>query len=232
MKECKIVNIFFPFISPNDNTFCFQNIFVRKYLEQKMATKAAEDKNAESEESNPSKQQDKVSTGSVQHGKASLDASQHNEKIDDSNELDVRRGFFAKRRNNAAEVRPATSQRQKVITLNKTPECEQLSRPAFYSDLHGHTTSSTKLQPRAVAIPYSRFKKERFYDWPPDPTVSRATPIILHTDITVNDDSLSASIPDVPISDNEEDDVLDSSLREHRNSTGKPSSGIPEFISF
>ena len=51
-------------------------------------------------------------------------------------------------------------------------------RPPFSSDLHGQS-SSKKLAPRSVAIPYSRVRKERFYDWPPDPTVSRATPLQL-----------------------------------------------------
>lgn len=49
-------------------------------------------------------------------------------------------------------------------------------RPPFSSDLHGRS-SSKKLSPRSIAIPYSRVRKERFYDWPPDPTVSRATPL-------------------------------------------------------
>lgn len=197
-----------------------------------MVTKMTEDKLAETEESYPS-QQEKISTGNFQQGKTILDTTnQIKEKTEDNNELDVRRGFFTKRRNNTVEVRPVSSQRQKVNTSNKTTECEQLSRPAFYSGLHGQSTSSTKLQPRAVAIPYSRFKKERFYDWPPDPTVSRATPIILQADRMENDDSLSASVPDVPLSDHEEEDALDASLREHRNSTGKASSGLPEYVIF
>lgn len=48
-------------------------------------------------------------------------------------------------------------------------------RPAFYA----HTKPTRRTQvPRDVAVPYFRFRKERFYDWPPDPTVSRATPLI------------------------------------------------------
>jgi hypothetical protein len=218
---------------PLTNNIVFQNIFVRKYLERKIDAKAAEEKSSDSEAINPSAQQEKASSGNVDNGKISVDTtSQNKEKNEDNNEVDVRRGFFAKRRNHAVEVRPVTSQRQKGSTSNKVPDCEHLSRPAFYSGLHGQATSSTKLQPRAVAIPYSRFKKERFYDWPPDPTVSRATPIILQTDIVEKDDSLSASVLDVPISDHEEDDVLDLSLRQHHASESKPSSGIPEFIVF
>ena len=49
-------------------------------------------------------------------------------------------------------------------------------RPAFYA--HNRPTRRTQV-PRDVAVPYFRFRKDRFYDWPPDPTVSRATPILL-----------------------------------------------------
>lgn len=198
-----------------------------------MATKADEEKHVDTEECKTCDQlENKVSTGSFRLGKSDLDTTnQIKEKIDDNIEVDVRRGFFAKRRNNAAEVRPQQPQRQKGTSLPKNQDCPSLSRPAFFSG-HGQTTSNTKLLPRAVAIPYSRFRKERFYDWPPDPTVSRATPIILHLDNTENDDSLSASIPDRPVSDHEEDDILDSSLREHHKCTEKESSGIPEYIMF
>lgn len=50
-------------------------------------------------------------------------------------------------------------------------------RPVFSSTIQGAVTGR-KIQPRSVAVPYSRFKKDRFFDWPPDPTVSRATPLI------------------------------------------------------
>jgi hypothetical protein len=50
-------------------------------------------------------------------------------------------------------------------------------RPPFSS--YRQAVSGKKLPPRAVVIPYSRLMKTRFYDWPPDPTVSRATPIML-----------------------------------------------------
>ena len=48
-------------------------------------------------------------------------------------------------------------------------------RPAFYA--HTKPTRRTQI-PRDVAVPYFRFRKERFFDWPPDPTVSRATPLL------------------------------------------------------
>jgi hypothetical protein len=49
------------------------------------------------------------------------------------------------------------------------------ARPAFSTQ---HNSSRKKgLRPREVAVPYSKLRKDRFFDWPPDPTVSRATPI-------------------------------------------------------
>jgi hypothetical protein len=63
------------------------------------------------------------------------------------------------------------------------PEEEELNeaelyhspRPAFYA--HTRPTRRTQV-PRDVAVPYFRFRKDRFFDWPPDPTVSRATPLL------------------------------------------------------
>lgn len=46
--------------------------------------------------------------------------------------------------------------------------------------------------PRGVIIPYSRLRKERFYDWPPDPSVSRATPLAKK----ISFDQVNLPIPD------------------------------------
>jgi hypothetical protein len=55
-------------------------------------------------------------------------------------------------------------------------ELYQSPRPAFCANARG--TKRTQV-PRDVAVPYFRFRKDRFYDWPPDPTVSRATPLLV-----------------------------------------------------
>jgi hypothetical protein len=165
----------------------------------------------------------------------SLDISNHTkEKLDDST-AEARRGFFTKRRNNATESRMTTTPRRPSAAHSSKPVEERVSleRPAFHSDLHGQSTSSSKLQPRAVAIPYSRFKKERFYDWPPDPTVSRATPIVLYPTVpTDNDDSLSASVPHLPISDHDEHAEFNSSLRRRHSANVQRASDIPDSIIF
>lgn len=87
-----------------------------------------------------------------------------------------RRGFFSKFRS-AKEAKGLTKRGSFVVdSFNENEKSDGQGRPAFHSALHGHSSSNKKLEPRAVAIPYSRIKKDRFYDWPPDPTVSRATP--------------------------------------------------------
>lgn len=59
-------------------------------------------------------------------------------------------------------------------------EPEFVERPPFAPN--HHLSASKKVQPRSVVIPYSRVKKDRFFDWPPDPTVSRATPLPFRTE--------------------------------------------------
>lgn len=76
-----------------------------------------------------------------------------------------RRGFFG-RKKQLRSVRRADSAESNEIKSD---------RPAF--SVMNNVIVSNRKQSRAVAIPYSRLRKERFYDWPPDPTVSRATPL-------------------------------------------------------
>jgi len=87
-----------------------------------------------------------------------------------------RRGFFSKFRS-AKEAKGQSKRGSSgVDSFSEKETSDREERPAFHSALHGQASSNKKLEPRAVAIPYSRIKKDRFYDWPPDPTVSRATP--------------------------------------------------------
>jgi hypothetical protein len=52
-------------------------------------------------------------------------------------------------------------------------------RPAFTGAMRHPKASKVPLEPREVVVPYCRIRTERFYFWPPDPTVSRATPVAL-----------------------------------------------------
>ena len=82
-------------------------------------------------------------------------------------------------------------------------------RPAFYA--HTRPTRRTQV-PRDVAVPYFRFKKDRFFDWPPDPTVSRATPLLAPGGTAAQDSGDSGGIPEESThrnhqSSNDDDDV-------------------------
>lgn len=80
------------------------------------------------------------------------------------------------------------------------------SRMAFSTS--GPSVITKKMPCRAVVVPYARLKKDRFYDWPPDPTVSRATPVPIYEALH-DDDSMTLSIPDVPMEDDDYDEDED-----------------------
>jgi len=86
-------------------------------------------------------------------------------------------------------------------------ELYQSPRPAFSANARGTKRSQI---PRDVAVPYFRFRKDRFYDWPPDPTVSRATP--LHT-VVEHDDALDFQQHDNDFGEPDIHDTLDESIR-------------------
>ena len=82
-------------------------------------------------------------------------------------------------------------------------------RPAFY----GYNKPTRRnVIPRDVAVPYFRFRKDRFYDWPPDPLVSRATPM-LQTSSTPFDDDLNFS---THRSRDEDGDAYTTAMRQRR----------------
>ena len=77
------------------------------------------------------------------------------------------------------------------------------SRVAF-STTGSSTTGSKRMPSRAVVVPYNRLKKDRFWQWPPDPTVSRANPIPLFESLN-EDDSMTLSAPEVIMDEFDED---------------------------
>ena len=76
-------------------------------------------------------------------------------------------------------------------------------RPAFYA--HTRPTRRTQV-PRDVAVPYFRFKKDRFFDWPPDPTVSRATPLLAPGGAVAQDSGDSGGMSEESTHRNQSDD--------------------------
>jgi hypothetical protein len=76
------------------------------------------------------------------------------------------------------------------------------------------TSAKQRTAARAVVVPYSRLRKDRFWSWPPDPTVSRATPVPLFDSIH-EDDSMTLSGPE-PTMDEFDDDENKSPMRQRR----------------
>jgi hypothetical protein len=70
-------------------------------------------------------------------------------------------------------------------------------RPAFIGVARHPKSSKVPLEPREVVVPYTRIRTERFYYWPPDPTVSKATPIALLENGFVQEISIPAPDEDV-----------------------------------
>ena len=147
-----------------------QNIAVRKYLERRANRKEQEEK--EDKEREALKAQLKINDPL---GLAQPQTQQSNSSITSSSK---------KEENGGKKKRIWGLNRRKENELNlqsheiKEAEMFHSPRPAFFA----HTKPSKRTQvPRDVAVPYFRFRKDRFYDWPPDPTVSRATPMSLMT---------------------------------------------------
>ena len=113
---------------------------------------------------------------------------------------DVLRGFFSrKKRCKSGESTALVSEINESFGSNY----EEKKRPAFTSQTQGQFPDKKKIHPRAVVVPYCRVKKDRFYDWPPDPTVSRATPISM----LLQSESPDLSIPEIILPNNAEPGV-------------------------
>jgi len=145
-----------------------QNIAVRKYLERRANRREQEEK--EEKEREALKAQLKINDplGLVQS-----QLQQSNMSVTSSSKTKEESGGKKKRiwglnRKKEDEVAQQSDE-------TKEAEMFHSPRPAFFA----HTKPSKRTQvPRDVAVPYFRFRKDRFYDWPPDPTVSRATPML------------------------------------------------------
>lgn len=140
----------------------WQNIAVRKYLERRAKEKEHDEKEAKEREKFLEKTKD--GEGSVyvppqlQQAKA---AAEDPSVTKGKKKKGWGRSRKGKDENAEEEVNEAD--------LYHSP------RPAFFA--HTRPTRRTAV-PRDVAVPYFRFRKDRFYYWPPDPTVSRATPLL------------------------------------------------------
>lgn len=139
-----------------------QNIFLRKKFEQKEEVKVEEapevETDAMSNSGTISDDGKKVSRRRRQNPLAKL--KEHRQKK------------LAEKQELQKDGLPASLTTSLADLERSTPSLD--NRQPFAA-----TTKATKKQvePREIVVPYTRFRKERFFDWPPNPTVARATPV-------------------------------------------------------
>lgn len=149
-----------------------QNIAVRKYLERRANRREQEEK--EEKEREALKAQFKVcdpqrlTESQLQQPKMS--SANDSIKSEDKGGKKKRIWGFSRKKEEQVDLQEGEI---KEVEMFHSP------RPAFIA--HSKSTKRAQQVPRDVAVPYFRFRKDRFYDWPPDPTVSRATPMVVTT---------------------------------------------------
>lgn len=157
-----------------------QNIAVRKYLERRANRREREEKEEKEREALKSqlKIDDPLGLAQSQLQQSSDPSANSNKKNEDSGGKKKRIWGRSRRKEDEAT--------QENDEMNEA-EMFHSPRPAFFA----HVKPNRRTQvPRDVAVPYFRFRKDRFYDWPPDPTVSRATPMITTTHFDSDEDSV------------------------------------------
>jgi hypothetical protein len=172
-----------------------QNIAVRKYLERRANRREREEKEEKEREALKAqlKINDPMGMAQPQLQQSSNSIASSSKKNEDNSGKKKR--IWSLNRKKEDEI----GQESDEI---KEAEMFHSPRPAFFA----HTKPSKRTQvPRDVAVPYFRFRKDRLYDWPPDPTVSRATPMIAMTRF-----------------DGDEDDEMYESMGNYNGSLGSP----------
>jgi hypothetical protein len=144
-----------------------QNIAVRKYLERR----AREREQQEREEKEKEVLKAQLASSQAEGQSQLIQQTAKNDKDDKD------QGDKGKKKRRWGRNRKKDEEDEAREAEMKEAEMFQSPRPAFFA----HKTPTRRTQvPRDVAVPYFRFRKDRFYDWPPDPTVSRATPLLAY----------------------------------------------------
>jgi hypothetical protein len=151
-----------------------KNILVRRYLE-KQATEIESKENETETEAGPTPHQ----TPELQTSNDDLQGEKVEQKSGARRGLQSRLARLKEKRDEKRRAKRGESPSAGADVSSDVNEASnELLRPAFSTQFNGKQ-SKKAAQPREIVVPYSRLRKERFYDWPPDPTVSRATPIAL-----------------------------------------------------
>lgn len=124
------------------------------------------------------------------HGKSPLEDSEHSTSIPLSTTPEVtplkdnrtQKGSLGRRQrlqNKIAQMKERRRLKKEGSSVSTEEPSPLPPRPAFTGATRHPKASKVPLEPREVVVPYTRIRTERFYYWPPDPSVSRATPVAL-----------------------------------------------------
>ena len=166
-----------------------QNLLVRFFLERKAAKKAREEADAKAK---AMKEADPYGYGYATNDNDNYGYGETHAPEKSAPAPPVR-----------GETRKNTTRRHRKGSGDVDPSFLVTARQPFSSEFYGATSPHKKMAPRSIAIPYSRLKKDRFYDWPPDPTVSKATPLSWMTgpeaeevsEISIPEDVMDQTVP-------------------------------------
>jgi hypothetical protein len=151
--------------------FALQNIAIRRYLERRAKEKEEEER----------KEREREKTLAAAEQRNSVLDTVPAQKLQAAPEKGEDKKEKSKLMKWGRSKKPTDEAEEQI----NEAELYQSPRPAFCANARG--TKRTQV-PRDVAVPYFRFRKDRFYDWPPDPTVSRATPMLSMASVSNEDD--------------------------------------------
>lgn len=188
-----------------------QNILVKRYLRaraQRKRMRALEEEDEADTAADRRNAFKRQTSNRFRRGKSDMSMESSNNSAD--SRIKDKRGMFTKRKQKKPTDRLAMAKRE---------------RQPFAAAHQKSVSSGKKLLPRGVAIPYSRLKKDRFFDWPPDPTVSRATAIDFNAPQRHEEGSLDSSLPDLQAPATE-------GLRQRKTTNQQNERSIPSNIAF
>lgn len=170
--------------------YLFQNILVRRRLLYK-AAKAEKEEQSDPETIELDKDEDTNTEPSEASFSVDSKASSSDETLgsiavtadmpEASTEDDASKKKLSRRRRltrKLAKMRERRRSKKRESLAKEPPAPPAPTRPVFSAATY-HKPSKVPLEPREVVVPYTRVRTERFYDWPPDPTMSRAAPVLL-----------------------------------------------------
>lgn len=177
--------------SPSTRTYCkpyplgifAQNMFLRYFLKKKAEKKRKKEQEEEERKRAEANMNDDYGYETAVPQLAQ-DASESGDRAEPIKPEPTTNSFFSR-----------YFAKRNAVHVDDDDDDVKVDRPPFRADPHEKVSSNKKVHPRSIVIPYSRFKPDRFYDWPPDPTVSRATPLPPLYESTAATDQILAPPP-------------------------------------